>query len=176
MSISQQHCQILALRVGKLLVRDNHLLSIAESCTGGWFAKCCTDCVGSSKWFDCSIVSYSYASKQRLLHIDPVLIEKYGAVDERIVTSMATSMLSLTEATYSVAISGIAGPQQESSDHAKPVGMVCFAWAKKRKPKQDKTPMIWVNTQYFQGSREQVRLQSVHHALQELEKILLCKD
>ncbi|MCB1638106.1 MAG: CinA family protein, partial [Thiothrix sp.] len=46
-----------------LLAQDWRLVT-AESCTGGWIAKTCTDMAGSSRWFECGFVSYSNRSKQ----------------------------------------------------------------------------------------------------------------
>ena len=34
-------------------------LTTAESCTGGWVAKCLTDIAGSSQWFERGYVTYS---------------------------------------------------------------------------------------------------------------------
>ena len=167
-NLTEHHCQKLAQEVGHLLHAKKYFLSTAESCTGGWLAKCCTDCVGSSKWFDCSVVSYSYSAKNKLLNIDPAIIEKYGAVDARIVIVMAKNLLAISESTHSIAISGIAGPKQETADNSKPVGMVCFAWAVKSNDK-----ITWqTDTQYFDGNREQVRMQSVYHALVKLKELV----
>ena len=40
------------------------MMTAAESCTGGWIAKCCTDLAGSSAWFDRGFVTYSNAAKE----------------------------------------------------------------------------------------------------------------
>jgi nicotinamide-nucleotide amidase len=158
MLISEVQCKELAQEIANLLLQQNILLATAESCTGGWLAKCCTDCVGSSQWFDCSVVSYSYSSKNQILNIDNDLLEKHGAVDPIIVAEMAKNLLLISKATVSIAISGIAGPREETNDNQKPVGMVCFAWAKKE-------GFCKTETMYFKGTREEVRLQSVYHAL-----------
>ena len=57
-----------------LLARGQSLVT-AESCTGGWVAKICTDLTGSSAWFERGFVTYSNESKQELLdaQIDLVL-------------------------------------------------------------------------------------------------------
>ena len=38
--------------VGQLLRTREVKLTTAESCTGGWIAKCLTDVPGSSAWFE----------------------------------------------------------------------------------------------------------------------------
>ncbi len=41
----------LAVRVAERLQGAGRSLVVAESCTGGWVAKACTDLPGSSRWF-----------------------------------------------------------------------------------------------------------------------------
>jgi len=45
-------------------------MATAESCTGGWIAKCCTDLAGSSAWFERGFVSYSDTAKKEMLGVD----------------------------------------------------------------------------------------------------------
>ncbi|HYM36287.1 MAG TPA: CinA family protein, partial [Steroidobacteraceae bacterium] len=59
-----------------------------------------------------------------------------------------------------VAVSGIAGPDGGTPD--KPVGTVWFAWSRRHAGGKETT----VNRQLFTGDREQVRRQTVAHALQ----------
>ena len=95
-------------------------LVTAESCTGGWLAKCCTDLAGSSGWFEGGIVSYSNQIKQQHLDVQLSTLEKYGAVSEQTVIEMASGAIQNFNADISVAISGIAGPDGGSVE--KPVG------------------------------------------------------
>ena len=44
-------------------------MATAESCTGGWIAKCCTDLAGSSAWFERGFVTYSDAAKKDALGV-----------------------------------------------------------------------------------------------------------
>ena len=44
-------------------------LATAESCTGGWIAKACTDLPGSSRWFQGGVVAYADAAKAALLGV-----------------------------------------------------------------------------------------------------------
>ncbi|REN20099.1 damage-inducible protein CinA, partial [Mycobacterium tuberculosis] len=57
----------LASDVGQRLQKASLQLVTAESCSGGWIAKAMTDIAGSSAFFDCGMVVYSYEAKQRLL-------------------------------------------------------------------------------------------------------------
>ena len=50
--LSDQALQALAERAGALLLTASRRVATAESCTGGWVAKCLTDIAGSSQWFE----------------------------------------------------------------------------------------------------------------------------
>ena len=55
--------------LAKALLARRESLATAESCTGGWVAKVCTDLAGSSGWFERGLVTYSNAAKQELLGV-----------------------------------------------------------------------------------------------------------
>ena len=78
------------------LVARGLKLATAESCTGGWIAKCCTDLAGSSAWFERGFVIYSDQAKTEMLAIPASLIEDYGAVSEAVATAMAPSIFPKT--------------------------------------------------------------------------------
>ena len=85
-------------------------LATAESCTGGWVAKACTDLPGSSAWFSASLVTYSLEAKATLLGIDTLLLREYGAVSREVVSQMLEKTLSkIPTADIAIAVSGIAG-------------------------------------------------------------------
>ena len=154
----------LAQQVGEQLLQQHKMLAVAESCTGGWVAKCLTDIAGSSQWFDRGFVSYSNAAKQAMLGVSGVTLEQTGAVSEQIVREMVTGALENSAATVAVAISGIAGPGGDMP--GKPVGTVCFAWAASAGSE------VIAETRHFEGDREAVRRQSVSFALQGLLNVL----
>ncbi|MCW8917785.1 MAG: nicotinamide-nucleotide amidohydrolase family protein [Gammaproteobacteria bacterium] len=142
------------------LLRDRGMmLATAESCTGGWVAKACTDLPGSSHWFERGFVTYTNESKQEMLGVSPETLLTHGAVSEATVAQMARGALAQSRAQCSVAISGIAGPGGGSAE--KPVGTVCFAWAVAGGE-------VTTERCHFDGGREAVRGQAVAHALQGL--------
>jgi nicotinamide-nucleotide amidase len=147
----------LAIQVGETLQRRGWMAATAESCTGGWIAKCLTDIPGSSAWFDRGFVTYSNAAKQELLGIDAAVLDAEGAVSEATVAAMVHGALEHSRADIAVAVSGIAGPG--GGRPGKPVGTVCFAWATRDGPHR-------VVTCKFEGDRDAVRRQSVVYALQ----------
>ena len=132
----------------------------AESCTGGWIAKCMTDIAGSSAWFDCGMAAYSYEAKQALLGVRPQTLETHGAVSRECVVEMVSGALVHSGATIAVAVTGIAGPGGGSPD--KPVGTVWIGW-KRRGGYAD------AKVFHFEGDRDAVRRQTVAAALRGLE-------
>ncbi|MGI1669348.1 MAG: nicotinamide-nucleotide amidase [Neptuniibacter sp.] len=139
------------------LLQKKQVLATAESCTGGWIAQQLTAVAGSSDWFDCGFVTYSNDSKQLMLGVSDQSLIKYGAVSSNVVVEMAEGVLNHSQATMSVATSGIAGPGGGSDD--KPVGTVWFAWAQKGE-------LTRSEKKCFSGDRESVRKQAVKYALQ----------
>lgn len=131
-------------------------VATAESCTGGWIAKAITDVPGSSGWFDCGLVVYSYEAKQALLGVRAHTLETTGAVSRETATEMVAGALAHSGATVAVAVTGIAGPGGGSED--KPVGTVWIAW-KRRGGYTD------AQVFRFDGDREAVRRQTVATAL-----------
>ena len=155
--------EVLAERLGVLLLQAQQRLVTAESCTGGGLAELVTRIAGSSQWFERGFVTYSNAAKQELLGVTTAMLEESGAVSEQTALAMARGALRHSHADISVAITGIAGPDGGSDD--KPVGTVCFAWA--NRDGDAKVTQTW-----FQGDRMQVREQSCLLALQGLIDIL----
>lgn len=155
----KQQVALLAQR----LCDQEKMLSVAESCTGGWLAKVCTDREGSSHWFERGFVTYTNEAKQELLGVAAQTLVDNGAVSEVTAAEMAQGALNNSRAQISVAITGIAGPGGGSD--AKPVGTVCFGWAEAGQTARSERCR-------FEGDRENVRAQAVLHALQGLNERL----
>ncbi|MCX2477641.1 competence/damage-inducible protein A [Pedobacter sp. MC2016-15] len=102
-------------------------LSTAESCTGGYISHLITKHPGCSAVFAGGAVTYSYELKESLLGVLPETLYSYGAVSEQTVTEMAKGAILRFNTDYSVAVSGIAGPDGGKED--KPVGTVWIAVA-----------------------------------------------
>ncbi|MBC8028404.1 MAG: CinA family protein [Steroidobacteraceae bacterium] len=149
----------LAREVGARLRESRRRLATAESCTGGWIAKLCTDIPGSSEWFDCGFVCYSNAAKSRDLEVPARLIEAEGAVSDAVVRAMAEGALRRCDANVAIAVSGIAGPDGAGS--GKPVGTVWFALAQKIEDRLECQGHLI----QFDGNRDAVRRHAVEYAL-----------
>lgn len=102
-------------------------LALAESCSGGLLADSITDVAGSSQFFEGSLVTYSNGAKESLLGIDPGLLRREGAVSEAVALAMARGARERLAASVGAAITGIAGPDSDSS--GRPAGLVYIAAA-----------------------------------------------
>lgn len=141
------------------LIDARRSVATAESCSGGWIAKALTDIAGSSACFGYGIVSYSNGAKEALLGVSPVTLLKFGAVSEETVREMAEGALHLSGADFSVAVSGVAGPDGGTDE--KPVGTVWFGWAYRRGGRVN----VDAVRHTLPGDREAVRRQTVCIAL-----------
>ena len=149
--------------VAEILITRGQTMVAAESCTGGWIAKTLTDIAGSSAWFECGVVAYSYEAKEALLGVRPETLELQGAVSRETVIEMVSGALARFGATVAVAVTGIAGPTGGTPD--KPVGTVWIGW--KRRGGYAHAELF-----HFDGDRDAVRRQTVSAALRGVQKIL----
>jgi nicotinamide-nucleotide amidase len=146
-----------AKKVAQALKSNGAVLATAESCTGGWVAQVMTAIAGSSAWFERGFVTYSNDAKREMLGVSAETLARHGAVSEDTAREMALGALRHSKATVSLSITGVAGPTGGTKD--KPVGTVCFAWARAGGE-------VRVETRKFSGDRESVRRQSVIRALE----------
>ncbi len=157
MSDFKAQANILLTQIADLLTARNWRMATAESCTGGWIAKCCTDVAGSSTWFDRAYVTYSYLAKEQMLGVAHDDLVKHGAVSETIARQMALGARQHSQAAVIVSATGIAGPG--GGMPGKPVGLVHFGWCIGERP-------VVCDAAIFTGDRKAVRQQTVLHALQ----------
>ncbi|OFY53099.1 MAG: hypothetical protein A2X22_06840 [Bacteroidetes bacterium GWF2_49_14] len=111
--------------VAELLTQRGLTVCTAESCTGGLIASRITQLPGSSAYYKGSIVAYSNEVKQTQLEVSASQLQRFGAVSSEVVGEMASHARRLLKTDYSVAVSGIAGPDGGTPE--KPVGTVWIA-------------------------------------------------
>ena len=111
-------------------------IASAESCTGGMLSSAITGIPGSSTIFECGFVTYSNISKMKLLNVNQMTLESFGAVSEEVAAEMAIGALKNSKANIAISITGIAGP---GGSNTKPEGMVCFSVAFEKDIKLTKT-------------------------------------
>jgi nicotinamide-nucleotide amidase len=152
--------------VGKLLLAKGRTMCTAESCTGGYIAHLLTAIPGSSKFYDGSVVSYSYQAKEDLLQVDKNTLETKGAVSEEIVLQMAKGALQNIKSDYVIAVSGIMGPDGGMPD--KPAGTVWIAVGNKDRIEAQKL--------YFRFDRMRNIQLTATNALNLLRKFILTES
>lgn len=137
------------------------MAATAESCTGGLIAAALTAIAGSSDVVDRGFVTYSNAAKTEMLGVDPALIVLHGAVSAPVAAAMAEGALQRSQASLTVAVTGVAGPGGGTPD--KPVGTVWFGLA-------SRGGAALTEVKVFPGSRDDVRAATVLHALHMLSR------
>jgi nicotinamide-nucleotide amidase len=148
--------------VAQLLVSKGKRLAVAESCSGGLLAQMITDLPGSSRYFWGSVTSYSNAAKIKFLGVNENTLESYGAVSQETAEEMARGILGKSGCDFSLAITGIAGP--DGGTREKPVGLVYIALAAEE--------ICVVKEMHFAGGREAIRMLSAKTALDMLRRQL----
>lgn len=148
--------EALARRVVEGAVARGLMIATAESCTGGLVAGALTAVAGSSAALDRGFVTYSNAAKIGMLGVPAGLIEAHGAVSEPVARAMAEGAVSRSDATISIAVTGIAGPGGGSDE--KPVGLVHFAAS-------GPAGLIHAEHRFGDRGREAIRLESVRTGL-----------
>jgi nicotinamide-nucleotide amidase len=148
----------LAAELGRRLRVLNAHVTAAESCTGGGISEAITRIPGSSAWFEAGYVTYSNRQKTLQLNVPEVLFETAGAVSREVVEAMVRGAQEKSHARFAVAVSGVAGP--DGGSPSKPVGTVWLAWGVGEQ--------VFSEVQYFRGSRDEVRRQTVKAALEGL--------
>ena len=150
--------ETMASVVGAMLREAGQTLSTAESCTGGLVGKMTTDVAGASDYYAGGVVSYANEVKQDALGVPAALLADHGAVSEPVARAMADGCRRRMRTDWSLALTGIAGPDGGSDE--KPVGLVYIALAG-----PDGTT---VHRHVFPGDREIIRRRAATAALNHL--------
>ena len=158
----QNICKI-AKEVFDIASLKKTVIASAESCTGGMLSSAITDIPGSSAIFDCGFITYSNISKMKLLNVNQITLESFGAVSEEVAAEMAIGALKNSKANIAISITGIAGP---GGSNTKPEGMVCFSVAFEKDKKLTKTK------QFAPLGRDIVRKKATIHGLSLLKSAL----
>lgn len=96
-----------------LLIAQGRTVATAESLTGGLVCAALTSVPGSSACVRGGIVSYAVEVKADVLHVDPTLLDRQGAVDPAVAVQMAVGARRLLGSDYAVATTGSAGPDPD---------------------------------------------------------------
>lgn len=149
--------------LGKLLIDRKMTIGTVESCTGGALAQRIVSTPGSSKYYEGSMVTYSYDLKDRLVRVSQDDLWKHGAVSQEVVEQMAKGGLEKLDVDVCISTSGIAGPDGGTED--KPVGTVWVAIATKEK--------VYSKKFQFKHNRERNIESTVVYGLNYIRRVIL---
>lgn len=136
-------------------------ITSAESCTGGLIASMITEVSGSSDIFNGAIVSYSNQIKHQELNVKNETLDKYGAVSCEVVEEMLEGVIKKFNASYAIAVSGIAGPNGGTTTKA--VGTVVIGISDDKFNKD-------IKIYHFKGNRKEVQIQAAKYSLKKILK------
>lgn len=160
-NVALTQTEFAAQKLGNTLLTHKMLLACAESCTGGLIGAAVTAINGSSQWFERGYITYSNAAKEQDLHVHSETLEQFGAVSEETAMAMAIGVLAkCPEAHIALSTTGIAGPTGDTP--GKPIGMVCFGFARR----EGDGIVAHAQTEVFSGSRQEVREAATLFALE----------
>jgi nicotinamide-nucleotide amidase len=155
----------LPMDVADAMRDEGDTLAVAESCTGGLIGAAITAVPGASDYFDSGLTTYSYDAKRRHLGVSRETLDEHGAVSEPVAREMAQGVRDVTDTTWGVATTGVAGPTGGSED--KPVGTV-FIGVSYAGPWGTQSSFTTVSRYEFDGDRATVRAKTVDRALEDL--------
>ncbi|MDQ2049678.1 CinA family protein [Natronolimnohabitans sp. A-GB9] len=155
----------LPMAVADTLRDRDETLAVAESCTGGLIGAAITAVPGASDYFDSGLTTYAYGAKRRQLGVSREALDEHGAVSEPVAREMARGVRDVSDVTWGVATTGVAGPT--GGTEANPVGTVYIGVAYAG-PWGSKSSFSSVSRYVFDGDRAAVRAQTVDQALEDL--------
>ena len=150
----------LEVTVGEMLRKHRATVSVAESATGGMLGERFTSVPGSSEYFAGGFITYTNQMKIDLLGVPPETLAQFGAVSKETAEAMAVAARRRSNSTYSLAITGVAGPDTDSA----PVGTMFVAVA-------DAAGAQVVHRQFL-GDRQRIRIFTCQMALDVLRRRL----
>ncbi len=146
-----------------LLIERGETVSTAESMTGGGLGSRLTMVGGASAAYVGGVVTYTAEAKASLLEAVTGALAEHGPVSAETASAMAESVRGRLSSTYSVAITGNAGPTSDVG--GKPVGLVYIAISSPAGTSIEECK--------FRGVREDIRARAEQTALRLLREKLL---
>ncbi|WP_255167898.1 CinA family protein [Natrononativus amylolyticus] len=155
----------LPMRVADALRDREETLAVAESCTGGLIGAAVTAVPGASDYFDAGLTTYAYDAKRRHLGVSRESLDEHGAVSEPVALEMARGVRDVSDVTWGVATTGVAGPTGGTEDD--PVGTV-YVGVAYAGPWGSESSYATASRYVFDGDRAAVRAKTVDRALADL--------
>lgn len=115
--------KILSREISQIIWETGKTLGTAESCTGGRIAEAIILIPGASSYFKGSIVSYTNEIKEKLLGVDPKVLEEKTAVCEEVAIAMVKGAIKALNVDYAISATGVAGPAGGTAENP-----MCTIW------------------------------------------------
>ncbi|MBW6488905.1 CinA family protein [Sulfurimonas sp.] len=144
------------------LSSQNKKIGFAESCTGGLLSYSFIENNGASKILDGALVTYSNTMKENWLGVNGKTLEEFGAVSSEVASEMSEGAMNVSNADYTISISGVAG--EGGGTEYKPVGTIYVGVRSKTEHRESRLNLS--------GDRNYIQHQSVLFAI----KMLLLID
>lgn len=129
-------------------------IATAESLTGGALCAQLVDIPGASETLLGGVCTYTNEQKIRILELDTQLLDTHGAVHPEVGREMARAAQRLFGADLAISTTGVAGPGPADGHPAGTVYIACALG-----------DYVTVSQHQFTGSRNHVRAQTIHHAI-----------
>ena len=110
-------------QVVKMLSANNLKIAFAESVTGGYLSYQYSIAEGSGAVYLGSMVCYNPEVKQKLLQVDPKLIDQCTAESKEVTEKMLDGLMHILHPDIGVAVTGLCAPSLSETSE-KPVGTV----------------------------------------------------
>lgn len=150
-------------------------IATAESLTGGLIGATLTSVPGVSAIYRGGVISYATDLKAGLAGVADRTLAEHGAVSQLTAVEMALGVAQRCDATWGLAVTGVAGPDPQEGH---PAGKVFTAVA--RKPPaaggwddQQTDSVVCVRELSLAGDRTAIREQTVRAALRQLQQVSL---
>lgn len=157
-----------------LQARDE-TIATAESLTGGLIGATLTTVPGVSAIYRGGVISYATDLKGTLAGVAERTLAEHGAVSQLTAVEMALGIAQRCDATWGLAVTGVAGPDTQEGHSAGTV----FTAVARRPPAaggwddQQTDSVVCVRELSLTGDRSAIREQTVRAALRQLQQVCL---
>jgi nicotinamide-nucleotide amidase len=111
-------------KVGKLLIKKQHSVAIAESVTAGLIQNVFSNLDNAASFYEGGITAYNIRQKMTHLFVDPIHAIGTNCVSEKIAGEMAQGICRSFKSNWGIAVTGYATPVPEMGIHEL---FACFA-------------------------------------------------
>lgn len=145
-------------------------IATAESLTGGLIGAMITAVSGASAVYRGGVISYATDLKATLAGVSPRTLREHGAVAAPTAVEMATGVAARCEATWGIAVTGVAGPDPQEGH---PPGTVFVAVARPADVWGGASPDsdVCLRELSLVGDRASIRQQTVEAALRQASRV-----